>query len=112
MTSSFPLNVAMDLLVTSVSDGVTSARVDLPESARNVAVVGFLMAMRDELECVTDEDILAGCHMLESESKVMQKFIVSLSEPMSVFPVCLLYCSQDRRSVVFAMWFLAHEIWT
>jgi len=69
-----------DILVSSVYEGIAEVGGELPEVARGVVLVGFLMAVRDEFECIGDEDILAGCHQLESESKVVKKFVAFLQE--------------------------------
>eukprot|EP00933_Yihiella_yeosuensis_P016501 TRINITY_DN14067_c0_g2_i1.p1 TRINITY_DN14067_c0_g2~~TRINITY_DN14067_c0_g2_i1.p1 ORF type:complete len:355 (-),score=139.19 TRINITY_DN14067_c0_g2_i1:66-1130(-) len=72
---------AATIVATSISTSVKSAGGDeLSETARDIVVVGFLMAMRSEIESIEDEDLLTGCRRLESQSKVMQGFIAHLED--------------------------------
>merc|ERR1711924_527996 len=69
-----------DILASSLCDGIADAIGELPESDRDVVLVGMLMTKRDNFDCVSDEDIVAACHQMDSESKVMQKFLEFLQE--------------------------------
>jgi hypothetical protein len=64
-----------DTLAPSLCDGITDALGEIAEDARDVALVGMLMAIRDAFDYMSDEDIVAACHQLDSDSPVLQKFI-------------------------------------
>jgi hypothetical protein len=70
--------VAAEILVASPREGVADA--SMSEAARDCVLVGFLMAIRDELEPVDDEDLLTACRKLNSSTKVMQGFIEFLED--------------------------------
>eukprot|EP00440_Ansanella_granifera_P011896 gb/GFBE01012928.1/.p1 GENE.gb/GFBE01012928.1/~~gb/GFBE01012928.1/.p1 ORF type:complete len:341 (+),score=92.95 gb/GFBE01012928.1/:1-1023(+) len=72
---------AADIVVSSVRAGVAqSAKSDTSDLAKDCALVGILMALRDEVDAVTDEDLLTGCSRLDSDSKVVQGFMDHLEE--------------------------------
>lgn len=59
---------------------VTAAGDDVPAATRDVTVVGILMALLEEVEDISEEDLLPGCKKLDSDSKVMMGFITHLEE--------------------------------
>mmetsp|Transcript_66535 Transcript_66535/g.184212 ORF Transcript_66535/g.184212 Transcript_66535/m.184212 type:complete len:227 (+) Transcript_66535:255-935(+) len=63
--------VAADMVVSSVTEGVSSVSTGLAESTRDCAVVGLLMAIRDQVEALDDEDLLAACRRRGSSGKAM-----------------------------------------
>merc|ERR1712232_41697 len=71
---------AADIIVSSLSAGVAAAHPGLSDAAGDCMLVGFLMATRDELEPVEDEDLLTACRKLDSTTKVMQGFIEFLDD--------------------------------
>lgn len=73
--------VAGDVIVKSVRDGVFS--IEAPDNGKDYGVVGCLMAVREEVEAIEDEDLLTGCKRLEPVSRVMEKFIDFLEDQLA-----------------------------
>eukprot|EP00928_Gymnodinium_smaydae_P012420 TRINITY_DN14504_c0_g1_i1.p1 TRINITY_DN14504_c0_g1~~TRINITY_DN14504_c0_g1_i1.p1 ORF type:complete len:336 (-),score=108.35 TRINITY_DN14504_c0_g1_i1:66-932(-) len=68
------------------SDALTAAGIvvdsvgDVLLAASPVAFVGVMMAIRENVEPIEDEDLLTGCRKIESDSRVVQGFIGFLEE--------------------------------
>lgn len=76
---------ATDSVVKAVQESVREPGVEGPEANKETAVVGFLMAVRDEevgLD-LDDDDLLTGCKRIENPSMVMQKFVEHLEESLA-----------------------------
>lgn len=71
---------AAEIVVSSLSAGAVAVHPDLSDAVRDCVLVGFLMAIRDEVEPVEDEDLLTACRKLDSSTKVMQGFIEFLDD--------------------------------
>lgn len=71
---------AADIVVSSVHEGVASVSPVAAESAIDCAVVGLLMALRQEVSAMADEDLLMACRRSGGESKVMRCFVTFLEE--------------------------------
>lgn len=65
----------IDAVCSGVCDGVADAAGTAPQASRDCAVVGVLMAFREQAEAIADEDLLAGCRRVEPRSHVLDKFI-------------------------------------
>lgn len=59
----------------------TAGKVLLEVSA--VAFVGLLMAIRENVDAIEDEDLLTGCRKVESDSRVLQGFIGFLEDAVA-----------------------------
>eukprot|EP00929_Paragymnodinium_shiwhaense_P051887 TRINITY_DN26043_c0_g1_i3.p1 TRINITY_DN26043_c0_g1~~TRINITY_DN26043_c0_g1_i3.p1 ORF type:complete len:309 (+),score=144.07 TRINITY_DN26043_c0_g1_i3:186-1112(+) len=71
---------AAEKVTWGVNEGVAQAGDDVAAATRDIAVVGILMSLREEVEIIGDEELLQGCKKLESDSKVMKGFITFLEE--------------------------------
>jgi len=72
---------AASIIVESLLEGIASAAtVAIPDSGKDCVLVGFLMAIREEIEPVEDEDLLTACRKLDSSTKVMHGFIEFLED--------------------------------
>jgi len=71
---------ASNILVSSLDKGVQVSDTETPEVTKACVVVGFLMAVREEMEAIEDEELLTGCRHLETNAQVMTKFIEFLED--------------------------------
>jgi len=66
------------VVIAAITESLSSH--DAPESSKECAMVGCLMAMRDLDDFIEDEDLLVGCRGIEPKSKVLEKYIAFLEE--------------------------------
>jgi len=71
---------SVDVVIGSLREGIDS--VEAPETAKDTALVGCLMALRDSTDDIEDEDLLTGCKRLDPMTKVMEKFIEFLEDEL------------------------------
>merc|ERR1712086_712699 len=71
---------AIDAVVNSINKGVEDIASKAPEANRNSAVVGLLMALREGVDGLEDDDLLTGVRRFEPKSVVMEKFIEFLED--------------------------------
>jgi len=74
---------AANIIVTTISNTVAKVGAEAPDACRQCAVVGFLMALREEIDTMEDEELLPACRRLESGGKVMEKFVEFLEEEVA-----------------------------
>jgi len=74
---------AANMIVTTISNTVAKVGAEAPDAVRQCAVVGFLMAIREEIDSMEDEELLPACRRLESGGKVMEKFVEFLEEEVA-----------------------------
>eukprot|EP00747_Dinoflagellata_sp_TGD_P025084 gnl/TRDRNA2_/TRDRNA2_131004_c0_seq1.p1 gnl/TRDRNA2_/TRDRNA2_131004_c0~~gnl/TRDRNA2_/TRDRNA2_131004_c0_seq1.p1 ORF type:complete len:330 (+),score=100.33 gnl/TRDRNA2_/TRDRNA2_131004_c0_seq1:68-991(+) len=72
--------VALDAVVRGVRDGVGAVRGFAPGAGKDIVEVGVLMALRENVKGIADEDLLTGCQRLQPKSRVLEKFIAFLEE--------------------------------
>jgi len=65
----------IDVVVGAVSESVMTS--DAPKPAQESAVVGIIMAIREQADSIADEDLMFGCKRMEGRSNVMDKFSTS-----------------------------------
>jgi len=73
---------ASDRVTRGVYEGVAQGGEDVAAATRDIAVVGILMSLREEVEAIGDEELLQGCRKFDSESKVMKGFIGFLEDAL------------------------------
>jgi hypothetical protein len=73
---------AVDSVVGGVQQGVLAAGAEAPQESRDAAVVGVLMAIREHVEAIADDDLLTGTRRLEPRTVVLEKFIEFLEEAL------------------------------
>lgn len=73
---------AVDAVVGGVQQGVQAAGAEAPQESRDAAVVGVLMAIREHVEAIADDDLLTGTRRLEPRTVVLEKFIEFLEEAL------------------------------
>jgi len=71
----------IDVVVGAVSESVMTS--DAPKPAQESAVVGIIMAIREQADSIADEDLMFGCKRMEGRSNVMDKFIDFLEDAMA-----------------------------
>merc|ERR1712232_1249944 len=71
---------AAEIVVSSLNAGVAATHPDLSDAAGDCVLVGLLMAIREAVGPVEDEDLLTACRKLDSPTKVMQGFIEFLDD--------------------------------
>lgn len=71
---------AADKVAQGVYEGVAQGGEDIAAATRDIAVVGILMSLLEEVDAIGEEDLLPGLKKLECESKVMTGFITHLEE--------------------------------
>merc|ERR1712048_1109369 len=71
---------AADIVVASIHKGIHEVNIHAPQVTKDCAVVGLIMAIRDEIDAISDEGLLMGCRRLESNSKVVNGYIRFLQD--------------------------------
>mmetsp|Transcript_170475 Transcript_170475/g.414367 ORF Transcript_170475/g.414367 Transcript_170475/m.414367 type:complete len:102 (-) Transcript_170475:127-432(-) len=66
---------APDTVVTSVIRGVAGARDSAPKPSRDSMVVGILLSLREQIDAMDDDDLIAACQRCGGQSKAMTRFI-------------------------------------
>merc|ERR1712110_1350513 len=62
-----------DIVVASLRAGIASAAdTSVSDATRDCVLVGFLMAIREKVEVLEDQDLLTACRKLGSMTKVLQ----------------------------------------
>eukprot|EP00927_Polykrikos_kofoidii_P073938 TRINITY_DN69940_c0_g1_i1.p1 TRINITY_DN69940_c0_g1~~TRINITY_DN69940_c0_g1_i1.p1 ORF type:complete len:354 (+),score=93.82 TRINITY_DN69940_c0_g1_i1:111-1172(+) len=71
---------AANIVVQTVIKAVAKASGDVSTTAKDCASVGILMAVREEIEVIADEELLSGFRKLESPAPIIAKYIKFLEE--------------------------------
>eukprot|EP00927_Polykrikos_kofoidii_P086733 TRINITY_DN9810_c0_g1_i1.p1 TRINITY_DN9810_c0_g1~~TRINITY_DN9810_c0_g1_i1.p1 ORF type:complete len:360 (+),score=83.77 TRINITY_DN9810_c0_g1_i1:74-1153(+) len=74
---------AADVIVQVIAEEVRAACGDAPANVKDCVIVGHLLAIREEVEVIADEEILAGCRKLDSPGPVIAKFVTFLEEEVN-----------------------------
>jgi translation initiation factor 2 beta subunit (eIF-2beta)/eIF-5 len=64
---------SINIMISTLKKAVVG--IPASDNTKESLVIGFLLSLRDLVDVISDEDILAGCRRLQSPSNAMEKFI-------------------------------------